>query len=121
MREGWLEGSIEAPLALATIGGSVGLHPSTTLALRLLGNPDSRGLARIAAALGLAQNFAALFALVTEGIQKGHMKQHLARLALKAGAAGGEIRELAERLASTKSHSLAAAVELLGRMRQEKA
>ncbi len=73
---GLLHGSIELPLALGTVGGSVGLQSGSALALRLLGNPDGPLLCRIAAALGLAQNFAALFALVTEGIQAGHMKLH---------------------------------------------
>jgi hydroxymethylglutaryl-CoA reductase len=76
---GRLEGSIDAPLVFATVGGSVGFHPAASLALRILRNPDGRRLSRIAAALGLAQNFAALFALVTEGIQAGHMRHHLAR------------------------------------------
>jgi hydroxymethylglutaryl-CoA reductase len=71
-----LQGRIELPLALGSVGGSVGFHPVAALALRMLGNPDARTLSRIAAALGLAQNFAALFALVTEGIQAGHMKLH---------------------------------------------
>ena len=71
-----LEGTIELPLALGAVGGSVGVHPTTALALRMLREPDGRTLSRIAAALGLAQNFAALFALVTEGIQAGHMKLH---------------------------------------------
>jgi len=71
-----LEGTIELPLALGTVGGSVGLQPAAALSLRILRGPDGRGLCRIAAALGLAQNFAALFALVTEGIQSGHMRLH---------------------------------------------
>ncbi len=71
-----LEGRIELPLALGTVGGSVARLPATALALRMLRDPDGPGLARIAAALGLAQNFAALFALVTEGIQAGHMRLH---------------------------------------------
>jgi hydroxymethylglutaryl-CoA reductase len=74
-----LEGRIELPLALGSVGGSVALLPATALALRMLRNPDGPGLARIAAALGLAQNFAALFALVTEGIQAGHMRLHARR------------------------------------------
>jgi hydroxymethylglutaryl-CoA reductase len=71
-----LEGSLELPLALGVVGGSVGFHPATAFALRMLGDPDGPGLSRIAAALGLAQNFAAVFALVTEGIQAGHMALH---------------------------------------------
>ena len=117
-RNGFLEGSIEVPLALATVGGSVGLHPACALALRLLGSPDGPGLCRIAAALGLAQNFAALFALVTEGIQRGHMRHHSARLALAAGAKGEEIRLLAERIAAGGSYKLEAAADLLAKIRK---
>ncbi len=117
-RNGVLEGSIEVPLALATVGGSVGLHPASALALRLLKGPDSPRLCRIAAALGLAQNFAALFALVTEGIQRGHMRHHSARLALAAGAKDEEIRLLAERLAAGGIYTLAAAADLLAEIRK---
>jgi len=80
-REGsGLRGRIELPLALGAVGGSVGVQPSTALALRLLGRPDGNRLSRIAAALGLAQNFAALFALVTEGVHAGHMRLHARKL-----------------------------------------
>jgi len=72
-REGTLTGRLDVPLALATVGGSVGLHPTSRMALQLLGNPTSPQLCAVAAALGLAQNFAALNALVGDGIQKGHM------------------------------------------------
>lgn len=71
-----LIGRIDLPLALATVGGSAGLHPTARMALQLLGNPGSPSLCALAAALGLAQNFAALFALAGEGIQKGHMALH---------------------------------------------
>jgi len=73
---GGLHGRIDLPLALATVGGSVGVHPTAQMSLQLLGNPDSPTLCSIAAALGLAQNFAALNALVGDGIQKGHMALH---------------------------------------------
>jgi len=74
-----LHGRIDLPLALATVGGSVGIHPAAQMALQLLGNPDAPALCSIAAALGLAQNYAALNALVGEGIQKGHMALHSRR------------------------------------------
>jgi len=73
---GVLRGRIELPLALATVGGSAGVHPTARMALQLLGNPDSPTLCAVAAALGLAQNFAALNALTGEGIQRGHMALH---------------------------------------------
>lgn len=119
VEDGLLHGEIEAPLPLATRGGAVGFHPITQAALSLLGNPDSRTLARIGAALGLAQNFAALFALVTEGIQKGHMRMHSARLALQAGARGNEVRRLAKRVAEKSAFSIDAARKMLKQLRSE--
>lgn len=71
-----LVGSIEIPVALGTVGGATEVHPASKVALRVLGNPDAVRLCRIAAAVGLAQNFAALYALVSEGIQSGHMALH---------------------------------------------
>lgn len=112
-----LVGEMELPLPIATRGGSIGFHPSTRTALALLGRPDSATLSRVAAALGLAQNFAALHALVTEGIQKGHMKMHSARLALLAGARGEEVRSIAEQIARAGRYTLRAAKELLGQHR----
>lgn len=110
-------GSIDLPLALATVGGSVDLHPTGRACLRLLGNPDSRQLSRLAAALGLAQNFAALLALVSGGIQGGHMRLHAARLAYKAGARGELTRRIADRLAARGEFSLRAAAEELAALR----
>ncbi len=117
LRDGSLEGFIELPLALGSVGGSVDLHPGAKAALRLLGDPDSRQLARIAAALGLAQNFAALLALVTGGIQQGHMKLHAARLAYKAGARGEDTRKAAELIALNGSYSMDAAREALASLK----
>ena len=96
---GALRGELELPLALATVGGSVDFHPAAAACLSILGNPDARRLSRIAAALGLAQNLAALLALVTRGIQQGHMRYHAARLAWRAGARGQEVRRLAQEMA----------------------
>jgi hydroxymethylglutaryl-CoA reductase len=112
-----LAGEIELPLPLASVGGSVDFHPAGRASLRILGSPDARRLSRIAAALGLAQNFAAVLALVTHGIQKGHMKYHAARLAYRAGARGTEVRRLAEMLAPPGSMDLASAHALLERLR----
>ena len=75
-----LTGDIELPLPLATIGGAVSFHPAARTSLAILGNPDAQELSRIAAAVGLAQNFAALLALVSGGIQRGHMRLHARRL-----------------------------------------
>jgi len=114
-----LEGSLELPLCFGTVGGSVSFHPASRLALRILGNPDSRRLARIAAALGLAQNLAAVLALVTRGIQQGHMKYHAARLAYTAGAHGEEIRAVAEELGKRMVFTPAAAQEALRKLRAQ--
>jgi len=71
---------LEIPLTLGTVGGLTALHPLVKFSLRLLQNPSAEDLMRIVAALGLAQNFAALNSLITAGIQKGHMKMHLNNL-----------------------------------------
>jgi hydroxymethylglutaryl-CoA reductase len=84
-----LHGRLDVGLALATVGGSVGIHPTARMALQLLGNPDSSALCSIAAALGLAQNFAALFALTGEGIQRGHMALHARRQEWQERQSGG--------------------------------
>jgi len=91
MDNGMIHGSIEMPLPFAVTGGAVGFHPVTRWSLQQLGNPDAPGLSRIAAALGLAQNLAALRALVSEGIQSGHMALHARRLAFDAGARRDDI------------------------------
>ena len=119
VQEGVLSGELELPLALATAGGSVDFHPAARASLRMLGDPDAPRLARIAAALGLAQNFAALLALVTHGIQKGHMRYHAARLAWRAGARGQEARRVAEAMDRAGPADLAAAQECLRRLREQ--
>ena len=110
---GTLHCRLECPLPLGTVGGAVGLHPVSRLALRILGNPDSRRLAGVAAAVGLAQNLAALRALVTEGIQHGHMRLHAERLAYDAGARGAEVPAIATALAEASQMDVATARQLL--------
>jgi hydroxymethylglutaryl-CoA reductase len=104
-----LVGDLELPLSLGTVGGAAAFHPASRLALRILGDPGAQELSRIAAALGLAQNFAALLALVTGGIQRGHMRYHAPRIAYMAGARGEEIARVALVLTESKTFSLAAA------------
>ena len=115
---GVLRGSLELPLPFATVGGAVDFHPASRASLAILGNPDAPRLARIAAALGLAQNLAALRALVTEGIQQGHMRYHAARLAWRAGARGPEVRMVAEALAKEERSDIAAAGRALAALRE---
>jgi len=69
--------SLEIPMALGTVGGLTGLHPLVQVALAILENPNAQQLMQITAAVGLAQNFAAVRSLITTGIQNGHMKMHL--------------------------------------------
>ena len=77
---------IELPLAIGTIGGLTKLHPMVKIALKILENPTAEILMKIIACVGLAQNFAAVSSLITHGIQKGHMKMHLANILNQLGA-----------------------------------
>jgi hydroxymethylglutaryl-CoA reductase len=81
---------IEIPLALGTVGGLTKLHPLSKLSLKMLDNPSAKELMQIIAVAGLAQNFAALRALTTTGIQKGHMKMHLTNIIKQLGASDEE-------------------------------
>jgi hydroxymethylglutaryl-CoA reductase len=92
---GDLAGSIELPMAVGLVGGATKLHPTARLALKVLGVQSAEALARIIAAVGLAQNFSAMKALATTGIQKGHMALHAQNIAMMAGAVGEEIERVA--------------------------
>ncbi|MGQ9366128.1 hydroxymethylglutaryl-CoA reductase, degradative [Azospirillum sp. ST 5-10] len=93
--EGHLAGTIEVPMAVGLIGGATKLHPTARACLKILGATSADRLARIIAAVGLAQNFSALKALATTGIQKGHMALHAQNIAMMAGAVGEEIDAVA--------------------------
>ena len=84
---GDLEGSIELPIAVGTVGGVTKLHPSAQASLKVLGNPSGRELSEIIVAVGLAQNLSALRALGSEGIQRGHMSLHESNMALSRSGA----------------------------------
>ena len=94
---------IEVPLALGTVGGLTSLHPLAKLSLEILQKPNAQELMQIAAVAGLAQNFAALSALVTTGIQQGHMKMHLANILNQLGATEREKKVLTQHF---KQHSV---------------
>ncbi len=94
-----LWGRLELPLAVGTVGGATKVHPTARAALKILGNPTARRLAELMTAVGLAQNLAAIRALATEGIQKGHMALHARQVALAAGARGDQVEALAVQLA----------------------
>lgn len=101
-----LVGILQAPILVGTVGGVTRLHPVAKLCLKILGVKTSAELSRVVAAAGLVQNLAAIRALVTQGITQGHMKLHIANLAMASGASQTELpilkQQLAERLAKNK-------------------
>jgi hydroxymethylglutaryl-CoA reductase len=114
---GDLAGSIELPMAVGLVGGATKLHPTARIALKILGVESAQELARIIAAVGLAQNFSALKALATTGIQKGHMALHAHNIAMMAGALGDEIDQVAKVLVQTGKVRLDLAEKALAALR----
>jgi len=112
-----LVGEMTLPMPVATKGGSIGLNPRVVLSHELLGNPYAKELAQIIVSIGLAQNFAALKALVSTGIQQGHMKLQAKSLALLAGASGSEVAPLVEHLIADKTFNLETAQRYLENLR----
>ena len=112
-----LVGEMTLPMPVATKGGSIGLNPRVALSHELLGNPSAKELAQIIVSIGLAQNFAALKALVSTGIQQGHMKLQVKSLALLAGASEPEVAPLVERLIADKTFNLETAQRYLENLR----
>lgn len=117
-KEKKLYGEITLPMPVATKGGSIGLNPTVQVSHRLLGEPSAIELAGIIASLGLAQNFAALKALVTTGIQAGHMKLQARSLALLAGAKEEEVPRLVSQLLENKPFNLEKVQTLLQELRK---
>lgn len=111
--DGNLVGTLELPLAVGTVGGATRVHPGAKAALKLMGVTTSVQLAEIMASVGLAQNLAALRALATEGIQRGHMGLHARQVAIAAGAQGDEINQLADQLVTEKTVRIDRAEEIL--------
>jgi hydroxymethylglutaryl-CoA reductase len=114
---GDLVGRLELPLALGTVGGATRVHPAARLALQVLGVARSRDLAEIVVSVGLAQNLAALRALATEGIQRGHMALHARQVAVAAGAVGNEVDEVAATMIAERTIRSDRARELLSQLR----
>jgi hydroxymethylglutaryl-CoA reductase len=112
-----LVGELEMPLALGIVGGTLRIHPTARLALRLLGVATADELALIAASVGLASNLAALRALATEGIQRGHMSLHARSVASAAGATGAEVEWVAARIADDGNVTMEAAKTVLRELR----
>lgn len=110
---GNLVGTIELPMALGLVGGATKTHPAAQSAIRMLRVESATELAEVTAAVGLAQNMAALRALSTEGIQKGHMTLHARNIAILAGAKGAEVDRIAKALAESGDVSADHAKRLL--------
>lgn len=115
---GDLAGSIELPMAVGLVGGATKLHPMAKVALKVLGVTSAEELARIIAAVGLAQNFSAMKALATTGIQKGHMALHAQNVALMAGALGDEVDRVAQALVASGTVRIDVAEAQLARLRK---
>ncbi|MEP7355923.1 MAG: hydroxymethylglutaryl-CoA reductase, degradative [Anaerolineales bacterium] len=99
---GQLVGTLEMPMAVGIVGGATRVHPTAQAALKLMGVTTARELAEIIVSVGLAQNLAALRALATEGIQRGHMTLHARQVAISAGASGALVDEVAGRMVAEK-------------------
>lgn len=119
--EGDLAGHIELPLAAGIVGGATRINPGARACLKILGIKTAQELAQVAAAVGLANNFAALRVLTTEGIQRGHLKLHATNIAVGAGAQGVEIEEVAQRMIGERNISHARAEALVVELRTRKA
>lgn len=111
--DGNLVGSIEMPMAVGIVGGATKVHPAAKAALKLMKVENAQQLAEIIVSAGLAQNLAALRALSTEGIQRGHMTLHARQVAITAGAEGEEITKLADQLAKERNVRVERAQQIL--------
>ena len=112
-KNGNLVGELELPLAVGIIGGVGNIHPKAKLCKKILGITTAKELAEVIVSLGLAQNFAAVFALSTVGIQKGHMSLHAKNIAVMAGATGDQIEKVAKQLINENKIKLDRAKEIL--------
>lgn len=114
--KGDLVGTLTLPLPIGTVGGSISIHPAAKLSRTLLQEPDAKRLESILVSVGLAQNFAAIRALVTDGIQKGHMGLHARSLAISAGAKGEQVEKIAEALKKAPHMNLQTAKDYLSKL-----
>lgn len=117
--QGNLVGTLEMPMAVGIVGGATRVHPTAQAAIKLMGVETAAELAEIIASVGLAQNLAALRALATEGIQRGHMSLHARQVAIAAGAEGEAIGRLAERLVAEKTVRIDRAQEILNQWKAQ--
>lgn len=119
VKEDGLHAELRIPMAVGTVGGILKTHPSVEVGVKkILGIKNAEDLAKVAAACGMAQNLAAIRALATEGIQKGHMSLHARNVAVSAGAANHEVDRLAALLAARHTFDLASAKKALQDLRR---
>ena len=116
---GDLVGYLEMPLSVGIVGGAINVNPIYKIALKILEVNSAKEFAQVVGSVGLAQNLAALRALATEGIQKGHMKLHAENIAITAGAKGNEIKKVAEKLVEAGRVTYDAAVKILAELRKK--
>lgn len=117
--EGDLHGEIELPMAVGLIGGATKVHPTARACVKLLGVKSAGELAEIAVAVGLAQNFAALRALATEGIQKGHMSLHARNIAISAGCPPELVDEVVRVMVSERKVRMDRAAEIVDELKSK--
>jgi hydroxymethylglutaryl-CoA reductase len=111
--DGNLVGTLEMPMAVGIVGGATRVHPAAQAAVKLMGVQTANELAEIIVSVGLAQNMAALRALATEGIQRGHMSLHARQVAVAAGASGDRIEKVAAQMVMEKVVRIDRAEEIL--------
>ena len=111
--DGNLTGELELPMAVGIVGGATKVHPTAKAALKLMGVRTAAELAGVIVSVGLAQNLAALRALATEGIQRGHMSLHARQVAIAAGAVGKQIEMVAAQMVAEKTVRIDRAEEIL--------
>ncbi len=111
--DGNLRGAIDIPLSVGIVGGATRVHPTAQVALKILRIESAQQLAEIMVAVGLAQNFAALRALATHGIQRGHMRMHAKQLAVAAGATDAQVGQIVDQLIAEDNIRLERAKELV--------
>ncbi|EAD4838052.1 hydroxymethylglutaryl-CoA reductase, degradative [Listeria monocytogenes] len=118
--DGYLVGELTLPMPVAFVGGSIAIHPIASLSKKIARVQSAKELAMLVCAVGLTQNLAALKALVTEGIQRGHMSLQAKSLAMTAGAEADEIEIVATFLQESKQLNVVAAKEFIAKLRSEK-
>ena len=111
--DGDLVGEMTLPLAVGIVGGATKVHPTAQVAMKILDVASATELAEIMACVGLAQNLAAIRALATDGIQKGHMRMHARQVALAAGASNGQVQQIADQLVAEGNIRLTRAQQIV--------